>query len=125
MNQKYDNFEHIIVDACSTDETIKILKKYPHLKWVSEPDEGQSDALNKGFKQATGNIIGWLNSDDIYLPNTFNVIAEFFSKNNSDAIYGNYNFVNEFGEITKSIVTQKSKKWMSLFYCYIPSTTFF
>ena len=71
LNQGYENFEHIIIDACSTDNTLEILKKYSHLKWISEPDEGQSDALNKGFKLATGDIIGWLNVDDIYLSNTF------------------------------------------------------
>lgn len=125
LNQKYQNFEHIIIDACSTDNTIEILKKYPHLKWISEPDEGQSDALNKGFKKAEGDIIGWLNSDDIYLPNTFNIVTQSFNDNGCDAVYGNYNFVNESGQITQSIITQKSKKWISLFYCFIPSTTFF
>lgn len=58
LSQDYDNFEYFVIDGGSTDNTVKILKKYPHLKWVSEPDEGQSDALNKGLKMATGEIIG-------------------------------------------------------------------
>ena len=72
LKQNYKNFEHIIIDGNSTDNTIEILKKYKHLKWISEKDEGQSDALNKGFKRCTGDIIGWLNSDDYYLEDTFN-----------------------------------------------------
>lgn len=52
MNQNYPNFEHIIIDGGSTDNTDEILRKYPHLKWVSEKDEGQSDALNKGLAMA-------------------------------------------------------------------------
>ena len=72
LNQDYDDFEHIIVDGLSTDNTIDILKKYDHLKWVSEEDDGQSDALNKGFKKASSDTICWLNADDYLLNDTFN-----------------------------------------------------
>ena len=68
-NQSYPNIEHIVVDAGSTDGTLKILRKYEkeyNLKWVSEPDEGQSDAVNKGFEMAKGEIVDWINSDDVY-----------------------------------------------------------
>ena len=102
LNQKHKNFEHIIIDACSEDQTIEILKKYPHLKWISEPDKGQSDALNKGFNKATGDIIGWLNADDIYLPNTFNIISKSLNDKAIDAVYGNYNFIDVSGKITKN-----------------------
>lgn len=125
LNQGYENFEHIIIDACSTDNTINLLKKYPHLIWVSEPDEGQSDAINKGFKMATGDIIGWLNADDMYLSGVFNIVSKTLSNNRVDAIYANYKFVDANGLVTKEIITQQPNKWMSLFYCYIPSTTFF
>jgi len=81
LNQNYPNFEHIIIDGGSTDNTVEILKKYPHLKWVSEPDQGQADALNKGLKMATGEIIGWINSDDYYLDNVFFDVNSIFSKN--------------------------------------------
>lgn len=73
--QKYPNFEHIVIDGGSTDGTIEILKEYPHLKWTSEPDRGQSHALNKGFARATGDIIAWINSDDWYPPNIFKDVA--------------------------------------------------
>lgn len=125
LDQDYENFEHIIIDGCSTDNTLEVLKKYPHLIWISEPDEGQSDAINKGFKKATGDIIGWLNADDLYLPGTFNLVEENLNIKEVDAIYGNYKFIDSTGHITRELITQNSKKWMSLFYCFIPSTTFF
>lgn len=75
LAQNYPNFEHIIVDGGSTDETLDILRKYPHLKWTSAKDDGQSDALNKGFSRATGDIIAWLNSDDWYADGAFHAVA--------------------------------------------------
>ena len=76
--QNYPNLEHIIVDNCSTDGTIDTLKKYPHLIWISEPDKGQSDAVNKGFFMATGDIVAYLNSDDQYCPGVFLTVADYF-----------------------------------------------
>ena len=71
LNQNFHDFEHIIIDCESTDSTLSILNLYPHLIWISEKDNGQSDALNKALKLATGDIIGWLNSDDIYCEGAF------------------------------------------------------
>lgn len=79
--QKYKNFEHIIIDGCSTDTTLEILRKYPHLIWISEKDKGQSDALNKALAIANGEIIGWLNADDYYCPDTFSKISNLFNNN--------------------------------------------
>lgn len=76
LAQNYDNFEHIVVDGGSSDGTVEILKKYPHLKWVSEPDNGQTDGLCKGFARASGEIIAWINSDDFYAPGIFVAVAE-------------------------------------------------
>jgi glycosyltransferase involved in cell wall biosynthesis len=125
LNQHYANFEHIIIDGGSTDSTLNIIKKYPHVRWVSEKDSGQSDALNKGFQLATGEILGWLNTDDLYLPGAFYSVLTTIVRKNVDAVYGNYSFIDSNGKITKQIITQNSKKWMSLYYCFIPSTTFF
>lgn len=74
---------------------------------------------------ATGDIIGWLNADDMYLSDVFCIVSKALSNNNIDAIYANYKFVDVNGLVTKEIITQQPVKWMSLFYCYIPSTTFF
>lgn len=65
------NFEHIVVDGGSTDGTLDIIKSHPHLRWISEPDRGQADAVNKGLAMATGEMIGEINGDDFYLPGAF------------------------------------------------------
>lgn len=78
LNQNYPNLEYIIIDGGSTDGTVNIIKKYePYIThWISEADRGQSHALNKGFDFATGDIMGWLNSDDLYMPGAFNIVLK-------------------------------------------------
>jgi glycosyltransferase involved in cell wall biosynthesis len=66
--QSHPEVEHVVVDGGSTDGTLEILAEYDDLRWVSEPDRGQSHALNKGFALARGEILGWLNADDAYEP---------------------------------------------------------
>jgi glycosyltransferase involved in cell wall biosynthesis len=76
--QGYPDLEYIIIDGGSSDDSVGIIEKYaPYLTyWVSEPDRGQSHAINKGFERSTGDIMCWLNSDDYYLPNTLMTVAE-------------------------------------------------
>lgn len=83
LSQNYPNLEFIIIDGGSTDNTVELIKKYEqHLTyWVSEPDHGQSHAINKGMAKSTGEILTWLNSDDWYLPNTLLRFAELFQQN--------------------------------------------
>lgn len=82
LNQNYPNLEYFILDGGSTDNSVKIIKKYQsHLTyWHSKKDNGQSDAIQQGLNLATGEILCWLNSDDILLPNSLNLISELFSK---------------------------------------------
>ena len=93
LNQNYPNIELIIIDGGSTDGTVEIIKKYNQYItfWVSEKDQGQSDALNKGFKHCTGSIYGFLNSDDIYLPGAFKSSSSILEKNlDKKIIFGDW-----------------------------------
>ena len=90
-NQTYKNFEHIIIDGNSTDRTVEIIKKNKDKidYWVSEPDEGLYDAMNKGIKACTGDIIGILNSDDIYFPEALKFVNQYFTEQeNLDFLFG-------------------------------------
>ncbi len=81
LSQNYPNLEFMVVDGGSTDGTVDILRRYDDKLswWVSEADRGQSHAINKGLRRATGNVVAWLNSDDLYLPNALQRVAEQFS----------------------------------------------
>lgn len=102
LNQNYPNLEYIIIDGGSTDGSVEIIKKYEKYLtyWASEKDKGQADAINKGFKKNSGDIFAWLNSDDIYLPNTFfKVINVFNIYSNAGMIYANGLKINDKDEI--------------------------
>ena len=111
-NQDYKDFEHIVINGGSDDGTIDILKKYPHLIWISEKDSGQSNAINKGFKMAKGDIITWLNSDDYFENNIFSRIVKTFEENKDCfVLYGNMTDIGEnkniLGTRTGDIITLK------------------
>lgn len=129
LAQNYVDFEHIIVDNCSTDGTLNILARYPHLRVICEKDCGQSDALNKGFKAATGDIIGWLNADDKYLPGCFDRMLEALAKHPEfDMVYGDYRFVDAKGGLIRNRRELAFDRFMLkyLHVLYIPTiTTFF
>ena len=105
-SQDYPNLEHIIIDGGSTDGTVEILRRYEgtyNLRWVSESDEGHADAVNKGFAIAKGEIIGWLNSDDVYFDRgTVSAVVEAFQKHpEADIIYGDCAYIWEDGTILR------------------------
>jgi glycosyltransferase involved in cell wall biosynthesis len=91
LGQFYPNLEYFIYDAGSTDHSVEIIKKYEDkiTFWVSEKDKGQADAINKGFLKCTGDILMWLNSDDILMPNVLHFIAEQYMEHGDGIYFGN------------------------------------
>jgi len=97
LDQRYPNLEYIVMDGGSTDETLDILKKYnKKIIWISEKDKGQTDAINKGLRIATGDIVAYLNSDDTYEKDTFKTVAKFFLENPTEKfVYGRGKHIDE------------------------------
>ena len=114
LKQSYKNIEYIVIDGGSKDNTINLIKEYvskfQEIKWISEPDKGIYDAMNKGIRMATGEIIGILNSDDFFTSDDIlQQISEVFEKNsNVDAVYGDIHFVNP-ENLKKSVRYYSSK----------------
>lgn len=113
LRQGWPEIEHIVVDGGSQDETVDILRSYPHLKWVSERDEGQADALNKGLHMATGEIVGWVNSDDYYLDGTLAKVARVFADPQVQWVIGD---ISLYDEASGEFIAMKSPEvsWESL-----------
>jgi len=106
INQDYPNLEYFIIDGGSTDNSLEIIKKYEDKIdwWVSELDKGQSDAINKGFKRATGELLAWVNSDDVLFPGCLYEVAEVYIKNKKpDLIHANCVYIDEHSKIIKLI----------------------
>ena len=128
VSQKGVTFEHLIMDAGSTDNTAKVVARYPHAQFFQEPDKGMSDAINKGFSRATGEWVIWLNADDRLKPGALEAVKEFAEKHpEADVIYGCWNFVNVDGRfIRKMTVFPFDRGMIANHGCYIASTaTFF
>jgi glycosyltransferase involved in cell wall biosynthesis len=106
LAQDYPHIEYMVVDGGSSDDSVEIIRKYQHRLawWVSEPDEGQSDAINKGFQRAKGEIVAWLNSDDVYLPGAIQEAVEALNADPSIAfVYSDYQSINARGEVVNTI----------------------
>lgn len=90
LSQNYENLEYFIIDGGSNDNSVEIIKRHEHriTFWVSEPDRGQSAAINKGLKRATGEIVTWLNSDDVYEPNTLRAVAAYLDGTDVALVHG-------------------------------------
>jgi glycosyltransferase involved in cell wall biosynthesis len=102
LDQDYLNIEYIIIDGGSTDGSVEIIKKYENRVaiWKSEPDKGQTDAINKGFQLAHGQVLAWLNSDDTYNPGTVRDAVKFLKEHpDVGMVYGDANFINADDEV--------------------------
>jgi glycosyltransferase involved in cell wall biosynthesis len=111
LDQNYPNLEYIVIDGGSSDGSVDIIKQHANQlsSWVSEKDAGHGDALNKGFYHTTGDIMAWLNSDDMYLPWTFRVVSEIFNAfPDVEWITGTPTFWNDQGAITHASPNHKN-----------------
>lgn len=134
QQQSYRRHEHLVIDGKSTDGTVALLRdmtasqELTDVRWISEPDSGQSEALNKGFREARGEIIGWLNADDRYRPGCFEQIVQAFAENpDVDIFYGDYVVVDESGKELQVRREIEFSAFILLYHrvLYIPTTASF
>lgn len=120
-SQDYQNFEHIVMDGLSKDNTVEIVKKYPGIQLFSERDTGQSNALNKGFKKTTGDILAWQNADDIYHPGAFKTVVDFFTQNpDVDVVYGNYTLITQNSDWICDVYPPQWSEWKFIHGRFVP-----
>ena len=129
LGQDYPNLEYLIVDGGSTDGSLEIIRRYADRLawWVSEPDRGQTEAINKGFAHARGEIFAWLNSDDTYLPQAVSEAVQYL-QNRPDVglVYGDANFIDEQGRVLgKFPARQTDYRRLRRGYVHIPQQAAF
>ena len=129
LGQDHPRIEYIIVDGGSTDGTLDIIKKYEDRLafWVSEKDKGQTDAINKGFARATGDILAWINSDDTYEPGAVSAAVNYLQEHPEvGMVYADCNFINEQGRVIgKFGSAQTDYRRLRRGYVHIPQQTMF
>ncbi|MEW6120739.1 MAG: glycosyltransferase family 2 protein [Pseudomonadota bacterium] len=128
LDQGYPNLEYFVQDGGSRDGTVEVLRRYEQelSGWTSEPDTGQSQAINRGFARTSGDIMAWLNSDDLLLPGTLDRVVEFFRRHPEvDVVYGNRLLIDEHGmEIGRWILPGHDDKVLA-WVDYVPQETLF
>lgn len=129
LKQDYQNLEYIIVDGGSDDGSLEIINKYAEQLawWVSEPDQGQTDAINKGFARAKGEILAWLNSDDTYLPGAVSEAVIYLQSHPEiGMVYGDANLIDEDGNVIGSFpARQTDNQRLMRGYVHIPQQASF
>jgi glycosyltransferase involved in cell wall biosynthesis len=129
LDQDYPNIEYIIIDGGSDDGSREIIERYSEQLawWVSEPDKGQTDAINKGFARANGQILAWLNSDDTYLPHAVSEAVDYLSRHpDIGMVYGDANLIDGNGEVIgKFPARQTDYRRLRRGYVHIPQQSSF
>jgi len=128
LHQNYPNLEHIVMDGGSTDGSIDILHKYPHLIWRSEKDRGQTHALNKAVAISSGEIICWLNSDDMLCDGALDIVNNYFVDNpDRYMLTGNLLYVDKAGKLLKKDLAGKldRERLLNGTQCILQPATFF
>lgn len=125
-NQKDVTFEHLVMDACSKDDTAEVVARYPHASFFSEPDKGMTDGINKGFRKAKGEWVMWLNADDRLKPGALKAVKEHVQRSQADVVYGAWDFIDAQGAHLRRMRLFPFRRFMLVHYgCYIGSTACF
>jgi glycosyltransferase involved in cell wall biosynthesis len=116
LTQDYAASQILVMDGGSTDDTISVLQNYAdRIEWTSEPDNGQSNAINKGFRKCTGDIVCWLNSDDLLEPGSLRAVAEYFGAHESaDWLFGRCRIIDQDDQPARSLVEAYKTSWARL-----------
>lgn len=118
--------EHLVMDGGSTDDSEKIAAGFPHATWTQEPDNGMSDAINKGFARASGNWVMWLNADDRLKPGVLAELLPMLEKSRADVVYGDWDFINLAGDFLRHIKVPRWSRFVHVHHhCLIGSTAAF
>lgn len=125
--QTYGRVEHVVIDGGSTDGTVDILQRHEDdVDWVSEPDDGQSDAINKGFDRASGDIVGWLNSDDVYFDvEVLERVVRYFEETDADVIYGDVALIGPNSDVLSLQIVPDFDYNLLLCGCFIEQPALF
>ncbi len=125
-NQSGVTLEHLVFDGGSTDESAAVAATYPSIIWSQEKDAGMSAAINKGFGRAQGDWVIWLNADDRLKPGALAEILIELKKSNADVVYGDYDFINESGNLIRQMKVPRWSAFVHIHHhCYVPSTAAF
>lgn len=120
------SFEHLVIDGGSADDSAEVAARFPHVAWIQEPDQGMSDAINKGFDRANGDWVMWLNADDRLKPGVLAEVLQRLRESRADVVYGGYDFINESGDFLRSMRMPRWSRFVHTHHhCYIGSTAAF
>ena len=128
MGQRYPGLEYVVQDGGSTDGSLDVLRRFDPLltRWVSERDDGQADAINRGFRDTTGSVMAWINSDDRLLPGSLSYVALFFHEHPKvDVIYGHRLIIDENDRLIGSWTLPRHDDRVLTLVDYVPQETLF
>lgn len=125
-SQQDVSVQHLVIDGGSTDNSREVAAGFPHADWRQEPDEGMSDAINKGFDRAKGNWVMWLNADDRLKPGILAAIKPKLESSTADVIYGDWDFISKSGEHQRTVTCPGWSRFVHVHHhCFIGSTAAF
>ncbi len=124
--QRGASFEHLLIDGGSADDSAEVAARYPHVVWSQEPDNGMSDAINKGFDRARGEWVIWLNADDRLKVGALAAMLPRLKASAADVVYGDWDFVNEAGSFLRHVTAPRWSRFVHIHHhCFIGSTAAF